>query len=356
MTIATAEKKLDGVEQEGNSSDDGDIQMQDASNDQISATASTPSPECTSASGQASPLPSSSDGRQDPQENGSNSDLMTPSEWKKKGNEYFGAEDWNQALHAYYSGLSGLLEQRELTLREKHEGNNISTSTSSTAAVESNLDGSSTPDPLEVALRSNIAFVLIKLQRYDRAQEECNQLLLISPSNCKALYRRACAREGLYFMETPVTTTNGSQPKDRMVLLREAIQDLERALLCVEKEQQNEEKERQSSTNSSKTNGNNNKKVTYKNGRNPITKQCQRSLDRLKKEYDRQEKISISESKTPRSEQKRDVLRLLLARHQNGQAVLHGEAFFLLEWNWWVRWCRYVDFFDVATNELACVA
>jgi tetratricopeptide (TPR) repeat protein len=195
MTIASAEKKLDGVEQKGNSSDDGDIRMRDASNDQISATAWTQSPpECASASGPASSLPSPTDRPQGPQENGSNSDLITPWEWKKTGNEYFGAEDWIRALHAYYSGLSALLKQRQqLALRNEHEGDNnsewpstsTSTSTSTTAEVESNLNSSSTPDPLEVALRSNIAFVLIKLQRYDRAQEECNQLLSISPLNCK---------------------------------------------------------------------------------------------------------------------------------------------------------------------------
>ncbi|KAL3923587.1 MAG: hypothetical protein SGILL_001575 [Bacillariaceae sp.] len=28
-----------------------------------------------------------------------------------------------------------------------------------------------------------------------------------------------------------------------------------------------------------------------------------------------------------------------------------GEAFFLLEWNWWVQWCRYVDFFYLQMSK-----
>jgi ubiquitin C-terminal hydrolase len=55
------------------------------------------------------------------------------------------------------------------------------------------------------------------------------------------------------------------------------------------------------------------------------------------------------------AQQKKDVMRLLLARKNmlkslpsNGKGTSsspEGEAFFLLDWNWWVQWCRYVDFF-----------
>jgi ubiquitin carboxyl-terminal hydrolase 4/11/15 len=135
-----------------------------------------------------------------------------------------------------------------------------------------------------------------------------------------------------------------------MEQLHEAICDLKRALLYLEKERHTEEQQRQSSSDSGNSSSHDRNNDTKKSGNSGIKKQCQRSLDRLQKEYDRQEKKnSISSHKKLRSQRKRDVLRLLLARHQNGQ-VLHGEAFYLLEWNWWVRWCRYVDFFDVATN------
>lgn len=85
-------------------------------------------------------------------------DEVSPLEWKSRGNVYFGKEDWEQASHAYRSGLEALRERPP-----------------STAAA----------DPVEVALRSNMAFVLLKLQQYDQADEECNQLLKIDPTNVK---------------------------------------------------------------------------------------------------------------------------------------------------------------------------
>jgi hypothetical protein len=46
------------------------------------------------------------------------------------------------------------------------------------------------------------------------------------------------------------------------------------------------------------------------------------------------------------AQQKKDVLRLLLARQMAGCVTPpKGEAFFLIEWNWWCHWCRHVDFF-----------
>ena len=48
---------------------------------------------------------------------------------------------------------------------------------------------------------------------------------------------------------------------------------------------------------------------------------------------------------TSLSQQKKDVMRLLLARQMAGATIPKGEAFFLLDWNWWRRWCHHVDFF-----------
>ncbi len=44
------------------------------------------------------------------------------------------------------------------------------------------------------------------------------------------------------------------------------------------------------------------------------------------------------------TQQKQDVMRLLLARKMAGPTP-DGEAFFLLQWKWWRRWCKQVDFF-----------
>jgi ubiquitin carboxyl-terminal hydrolase 4/11/15 len=45
------------------------------------------------------------------------------------------------------------------------------------------------------------------------------------------------------------------------------------------------------------------------------------------------------------SQQKKDVMRLLMGRQALGRTPQQGEALFLLEWNWWCQWCRAVDFF-----------
>ena len=139
-----------------------------------------------------------------------------------------------------------------------------------------------------------------------------------------------------------------------MKLLHGAIDDLERALLYFEKEREEDGQQRQSSKDkNSSSDRNANSKIKNKN--NGIKKQCQRSLDRLQKERNREEKrqekikAKLFHNKL-QSQQKRDVLRLLLARYNNGK-VRPGEAFFLLEWNWWVRWCRHVDFFDNAADS-----
>jgi ubiquitin carboxyl-terminal hydrolase 4/11/15 len=42
--------------------------------------------------------------------------------------------------------------------------------------------------------------------------------------------------------------------------------------------------------------------------------------------------------------QRQDVVRLLYANHTS--PPLQGEAFFLLDWNWWTRWCHYVGLFE----------
>lgn len=52
----------------------------------------------------------------------------------------------------------------------------------------------------------------------------------------------------------------------------------------------------------------------------------------------------------PTQQQKQDVMRLLLARKM-AAATPNGEAFFLLEWKWWCRWCHQVDFFYTTDNN-----
>lgn len=194
MTISTPETISEGGEQD-NSSDDGDFQIADASKGQQSS-ASTPAPESASVPTiAASTMGPHQSQTQDHDSTKKIEDSISPSEWKRRGNVYFGKEDWKQALDAYHSGLTTLLEQR-LAHREELDGDNVSempsASIPATTAVESKSGSSlvgaaSAADPLEVAIRSNMAFVLLKLHLYDRAEEECNQLLSISPFNSKGM-------------------------------------------------------------------------------------------------------------------------------------------------------------------------
>jgi tetratricopeptide (TPR) repeat protein len=81
-------------------------------------------------------------------------------EWKDKGNLYFGQKDLQRALDAYQAGIT------------------ILTSSSSISMCDS-------VTTLEVALRSNLAQVLLKMNNYDRALEECNFALDLQPQSPK---------------------------------------------------------------------------------------------------------------------------------------------------------------------------
>lgn len=105
-------------------------------------------------------------------------------EWKKKGNVFFANEDWKEAMNAYRCGLVSLQEERQGLKQDETDAQ--SESISPTLITES-IPESTKVDPLEVALRSNLAFVLLKLQQYDQAEDECNQVLKIAPGNSKGM-------------------------------------------------------------------------------------------------------------------------------------------------------------------------
>ena len=221
-----------------------------------------------------------------------------------------------------------------------------------------------------------------------------------------ALYRRASSKEGLYFSlnnhtENDNKNCNNIERSTKKDLLSAAINDLQRALEFLHREER-QQQQQQLESSSSENN-------IYNSTKNEITsstiRQCQKNLDRLEKEYigkwkheqNTNENVSLSPTErntntdtnsypihttTPqqepqvdhsinnfnglsqpqqqqqqqlhfatasKSQQKQSVLRLLLARQQNLSQQQHkaltGEAMYLLEWNWWVKWCRYVDFF-----------
>merc|ERR1719162_2911398 len=127
---------------------------------------------------------------------------------------------------------------------------------------------------LESALRLNIAFALLKLQRYQKVEEECDRILLISPTNSKAFYRRAKSREGLYFSPNNQIEKNYStiERKKKKDLLKAAMHDLQKSLELINKIDQRKY--------SSSIGSNIDNSTCSSEANRSMRLPCQRSLDR----------------------------------------------------------------------------
>lgn len=78
--------------------------------------------------------------------------LESALKWKERGNVSYGKSDFKEAIKAYEKGLD-LLQ-----------------------------DGDSST---EMALRANLAMVLLKLKDFERADKECSHILSKDPENTK---------------------------------------------------------------------------------------------------------------------------------------------------------------------------
>jgi tetratricopeptide (TPR) repeat protein len=74
-------------------------------------------------------------------------------QYKEQGNAYYGTKEYPKAAEAYQAGLDSLL--------------------------------SSSSSILAIALRSNLAMTLLKLERFDLADMECSRILTVDPLNVK---------------------------------------------------------------------------------------------------------------------------------------------------------------------------
>jgi ubiquitin C-terminal hydrolase len=145
---------------------------------------------------------------------------------------------------------------------------------------------------LEVDLRSNLAMTYLKLEKYEAVQEHCSKALGLDPSKSKLWYRRALAYESMYKYEL-------------------AISDLH---ACLELLGQDAD----------------------------ISQVAQGALERISKRL-----LATSESNSNYDNQRQTVLTLLEARRNalHPEVTKEGEAFFLLSYDWWQRWCSKVNFF-----------
>ncbi|CAJ1957286.1 unnamed protein product [Cylindrotheca closterium] len=207
--------------------------------------------------------------------------------WKERGNHHYTNGQFGDASKAYQNGLDGL----------------------------HNLDDS----PLVIALNANLAMIRLKLKEFEEAVKLCNWILAKEPKNRKA-------KEGLCL------DNNRTWSKETIrKVLNESMDDLKECLSFHEDESPGVDQKQNE---------------TYKTALARLQRICESyssDNETLGKEKDT-DNVSRKSCQRTAAEMKQDILRLLMAR--KGSREQRGEeAFFILSWNWWRDWCRYVDFF-----------
>lgn len=242
-------------------------------------------------------------------------------EWKERGNVYYGKREYDQAAEAYRAGLQALSSSEEKL-----------------------------SSPLTVALRANLAMVLLKMEQFEMAMEQCTSVLEEDPTNYKALYRRAMAREGMSM--NPELSPTSEDQKTRYVQAMEDLQQCLRILDNGEDTSRPSDDSQQRQRRACKT-----ALQRLQNLYNQISEQPQIQQHQDHKTTDLLSTTKKKSTKRQRfndkdiEQQKKDIMRLLLARHTAKIPRKGGEAFFLMEWKWWCHWCRYVDFFYTNTKN-----
>jgi len=194
--------------------------------------------------------------------------------FKEEGNVFFSQKEYEKAVTAYRLGLALYCK-------------------------DSNVE-------LEVALRSNLAMALLKIEEYRDALNECSIGIALDTSAPKLWYRRALAHEGMQDWT-------------------KAIEDLEECLQLFDASDLSKAQER-------------------------MKKAAIEARERIN-----QTKSIVTKTKTQHHDvfiQKETVITLLKARCEALKPSLtkKDEAFFLLEWNWWQQWCKTVGLFDGDDN------
>jgi tetratricopeptide (TPR) repeat protein len=162
---------------------------------------------------------------------------------------------------------------------------------------------------IQATLLSNLAAVELKRKNHDKALEYCNKIIddLKQTQNTKAYFRRAQARIAL-------------ETKHSVAFLQLAEADLQHSQQLL---------------------------TTDPNANRGQTKETAKTLQVVKQLLANAAKKEIKPPSVAASEQK-DIVRRLL---QNNATVGHqhpveGEAFFLLEYQWYCQWAAYIQLFD----------
>lgn len=298
MSVGNISERPSGAEGQDAEADSQSVDSSPPSATAICASMSTPSTSASMSTPSSSVTPS-------------HAAPFTPIEWKEIGNLHFQNKQYSEAAESYRSGLEA-------------------------------MGVSHSPDlELKVNLLSNHAQALCKLKEYTEAERSCDEALQINPKHGKVLYRRAVVRTSLFH-----------EYKEQKYLI-EAKEDLLTAMehydqLCK---------------------GTGDTKILRLKG------DCQKALDGMENEFYRLEQnrqppkrhngeasssfVSLKDpplaaTEVPRAppalEQKKDIMRLLVSSRQL-QGEVQGELYCVIEWQWWCRWCRRVDFFGLGSVD-----
>ena len=279
--------------------------------------------------------------------------VVAASEWKQEGNAAFAAQDYARALVAYNQGLH-VLQDGPIIIQTASE-RSVSADDAETATAADTLK------QLNIQLYSNRAMVYIRTCEFERAERDCSVILddFDHKTISKVWYRRAQAREGL------AKSGRCDNPEHYLLLAKEDLQkSLKFGPLSPE-----------------------NNMETVKRVVASLAMRIQRSLTALQQQQraatsgnrgtpqqQQQQKqnviaanggstasnsiMSVAVSPSPQrppmqpppspEEQRRCVMDLLI----NEYGVLsEGQAFYLMDWDWWCEWCHHVGFYANDKNN-----
>jgi ubiquitin carboxyl-terminal hydrolase 4/11/15 len=275
--------------------------------------------------------------------------ISTIQEWKDEGNAAFANGQYDIAIDAYTQGLDLMMIPVSSVEDNKQKKGTVHED------IHKHIE-------LLAQLYSNRSFCYIKIQNYNAAIADCDAVLETHQyhENCKVWYRRALARN----LMAKTTANNNNGVSFSNMKTNEEIEDAERLLLLAKEDLRQCLKFAGDDTN-------------IKNTVSTMAVKIQKSLNQIKQQQQQQSSLGGSDAlrinatsttqadgvtemngkrattttnqmatttaPIPPEEQRHVVMQLLLG---NGRHATLGEAFFVLEYEWWMNWCQYVRFYD----------
>lgn len=298
--------------------------------------------------------------------------LSSSKKRKEDGNRLFGNKIYSAALACYRAGLEDLPPYAKVTTNDQGDGNTNNDGTNDYRNEIINL---------EVGLRSNIALALLKLAEekqlpplpggvatnnqeevhklYTEIEEECNIALQLDSMNPKLYHRRGLARQ--YFaeqnqMQLQCDGDSSSSSNDDETQLR-----LDEQWKLAEEDFKKSIDILNSQTGVKKTQVDDackvleNLRLTKEKSQVVMKTEGHASFKQqqmIQSNGGHMEQIPFgSDGDFPPSPQvQRDYVLQLLSRCITNPPIINGEAYFLINMEWWQSWCQYVSLFSMYTT------